>query len=532
MQIGPLTIGRQVALTESDVLRRASIIQEAAELNNEVLRERLAELELALEDQGWLRVAADGAHEFSPDGLRKIRALSRINYIKNPLINRAVTLQASYVFGQGINIGSKDKATNDFIQAFMDDPMNKAELTSHQSRILKEIDLEVLGNIYFVFFADASSDVKVRTIPVDEIDDIICSPEDSKEPWYYKRSWSRRTFNVTNGEWLSEPQTDYYPDWRYEPAARLMAIAGRPIHWESPVYHVKVGGMSGWKYGVPETYAALDWAKAYKEFLEDWSSIVRAYARFAWSLTVTGGRSGVAAAKTRLGTTLGIGNGGETNPAPVAGATFITTPGQTMEPIRTSGATTSAEDGRRLLLMVAAATGWPESFFGDVSVGTLATAKSLDRPSELKMLDRQTLWVGIHQDILEYARRKKGLVGGTDRAMKVEGGETPNIDVGFPPLLEHDVAESVKAIVMAATLDGKADAGILPMEHVAKLLLDALGEDDIDEILKGMDFAASVAVPVAPAVGQNPVTAAEAIMLEAAKELQTAIRSERGKRGT
>jgi hypothetical protein len=29
-------------------------------------------------------------------------------------------------------------------------------------------------------------------------------------------------------------------------------------------------------------YAALDWARAYKEFLEDWASIAKALSRFAW----------------------------------------------------------------------------------------------------------------------------------------------------------------------------------------------------------------------------------------------------------
>ena len=52
--------------------------------------------------------------------------------------------------------------------------------------------------------------------------------------------------------------------------------------------------------------------------------------------------------------------------------------------------------------MVAAATGLPESFFGDVSVGTLATARSLDRPTELKFHSRQTLWADVLRDLLGY----------------------------------------------------------------------------------------------------------------------------------
>jgi len=264
---------------------------------------------------------------------------------------------------------------------------------------------------------------------------------------------------------------------------------------------VKVGGLSDMRFGVPEVYSALDWARAYKEFLEDWATIVRAYSRFAFKVTTPGGRKGIAAAKSRLTTTLTSGST-ETNPPPIAGSTFVAGAGVDLSPIRTAGATTSADDGRRMLLMVAAAAGMPETLFGDASVGSLATARSLDRPTELKFVDRQSLWKDVLGGILDYvvdraALAPKGSLKGHQEPnpegdgtvvildIDPETGEPidRHIDIDFPSILEHDKEAEVRAIISAATLDGKAPAGTMDMKLISRLLLTALGQDDIDDLL-------------------------------------------------
>lgn len=521
MSLIPAVFRRNEAKTDPEAPLREVLGQYAETLD--FYQERLAELELALEDQGWQRLMFEGEREFSREALKRIMALSRLMYLKNPLISRAVTLQASYVWGQGVSIKADDEATNQIIQEFLDDQANKAELTSHQARMMKETDLQVLGNIFFVFFEDVRANVKVRSIPPEEIADIISNPEDAKEPWFYKRVWKENRWNANSGTYEGGVRTAYYPDWRYQPGPgqRVQTVGqGDPVQWSSPVFHLKVGGMSDMKFGVPETYAAIDWARAYKEFLEDWSSITRALSRFAWSLTTTGGNQGIQAAKAKLNTTLGqAGASAETNPAPLAGSTFIQNPGTKMEPMRTSGATVSPEDGRRLLLMVAAATGFPESFFGDVSVGTLATAKSLDRPTELMIRDRQTLWADAHRAILQYVISKRR---GPRRQLIRGGEEEEEIDVSFPSILEHDVDAEIKAIVNAATLDGKPLAGTIELEKVAELVLTALGVEDVEGVLAGMDFDA-LAQPPADDEPDNPQTEAFRQLRDAAIKLRERI---------
>jgi hypothetical protein len=237
--------------------------------------------------------------------------------------------------------------------------------------------------------------------------------------------------------------------------------------------------MSDMKFGIPETYPALDWSRAYKEFLEDWATITRALSKFAWKMTTPNGPRGVAAAKTKLNSLVGRGNAGlDGNPPPVPGSTFIGSTGNDLEPMKIGGANVSAEDGRRLLLMVAAAMGFPETFFGDAQVGTLATAKSLDRPTELQMIDRRTVWTECFNDIIVFVLGKGGVTQGED----AEGD--PMVDIDWPPLLEHDVKNSIDAIISATTLDGKRPAGTIDLETAVRLMLTALGYDDIDEELR------------------------------------------------
>jgi len=464
------------------------------------LTERLHDLELALEDVGWYKLGWMSEKEFSREGLRKINIIARYMYLKNPLIRRGVDIQAYYVFGQGVNIASDQEAVNDTVQGFLNDSKNQAELTSHQSRMGKEAELQLYANLFFTFFTDPKGAVRIRTIPCDEVSEIITNPEDCKEPQYYKREWSQASLDMASGQPQAETRVAYYPDWRYQAVSRAVTIGGKPIMWESPVYHVRTGGLPDMRFGVSEVYPALDWARAYKEFLENWSTIVKAYARFAWSIASKGGAAGVAAAKAKLGSTIGTGSG-ETNPPPLTGSTFISTSDTNLQPVRTAGATTSAEDGRRLMLMVAATMGLPESFFGDVSVGTLATAKSLDRPTELKMVSRQTLWADIYRAILDYvlyqAVKAGSLSGkiieeedGTPRVevLDDEGGmAVPSINVEFPPILEHDVDASISALVKAATLDGKAPAGTIPdMEVLSRMLLNVLGAENVDDMVAQM----------------------------------------------
>ncbi len=484
-----LTGGKLTDLQETAVSQSNQIWQ---------LTESLQRLEQVLYSSEWRALSMQADQEFTRAGLKQITELARIMRLKNPVIKRGVKIQRLYVWAQGVNISAANEAINDVVQAFLDDERNRAELTSHQARGERETDLQQDGNLFFRFHVNAvSGRIRLSTIDPQEVDDIICNPEDKREPWFYKRAWVQK--DLDGG---TKQHAVYYPDWRFTPRNRSgyqEKLGNGRIDWETPVYHVAVNRVG--RFGVSEFYAANDWALAYKSFLEQLASVWQALARWAAKLTVPGGKRGVAAAKAKLNTTLGNTLGEETNPPPVTGATFISGEGVDLQPFRTAGATMSAEDGRRLLLMSIMDFGFPETFFGDASVGSLATAKSLDRPTELLIMDRQALWKGILGDIIGYqllwaVKAPQGPLAGLGTAVREPDGDQtheridwnqdidPTVTVAFPSIIQHDIKETVGAIIDAQTMSGRSEGAGIPLETAVRRLISELGIDDVDAVME------------------------------------------------
>lgn len=249
------------------------------------------------------------------------------------------------------------------------------------------------------------------------------------------------------------------------------------------------------KFGVPETYAALDWARAYKRFLEDWHTIVKSLAKFAWKRTTTGEK--MQEEKAKFDAMKRTHDEAEEQSFDqlrqgAAGGVFLDTEQGDMAPIKTSGATTRADDAKASRLMVAGAMDLPDTILsGDVDVGNFATSKTLDRPTELGMVNEQLLWKAFDQAVFKYAieaKIRKGLLPGRVEYQgfaqsKVITDLDTEVEVNFPPVLEHDVGDMVSAIVTAATLEGKSDAGTIPRERLSRELMQTLGFSQVEEAI-------------------------------------------------
>ena len=217
--------------------------------------------------------------------------------------------------------------------------------------------------------------------------------------------------------------------------------------------------------------------------------VQRVLSRFALMVETKGGAGAIAAYNALLNTTFADGNLTqiERNPPPVTGAAHISGPGNTITPFKSAGATTAPEQARRLLLMVAAAEGLPETFFGDASTGSLATAVSLDRPTELKFREIQQRWTDIITSILIYVlwvtRRTPG---STLREAKTSAPVKPHqLIVKFPAVLEHDIQKMVQAITEVATLGARNGtmAGIVDRRTAADLMLAEVGLENRTKLL-------------------------------------------------
>jgi hypothetical protein len=369
----------------------------------------------------------------------------------------------------------------------------------------KETELQLFANIFFVFFHDPlTGRVRVRTIPVNEIEDVITDKDDSKTPLYYKRRYIEKSFDTVKGKYQRTEKVVYYPDWNN--SNPVASIGGNMVS-KNPVYHVKVNSLGDMKFGVSEIYAAQDWAKAYKGFLEDWATIAKSLAKFTWRAKTSGGKSSIQNMKSKLDSTLKQ-QDTEKNPAPPAGSTFISGANQSLEPIKLAGVNMRAEDGDKMIHMVCAATGiFYHYLVGDPSTGNLATAKAMERPMEIMFRDRQIFWTSVFQNIFQYVIMKsieapQGKLSSYASLEKNEWNEwipqfkkdteNPNpekrkqpisdtVNIEMPELLEKDTEKVVNSIINGATLGGRQPQGVISNEDLSRLLMMALGMENIDE---------------------------------------------------
>ncbi|MBL8107891.1 MAG: hypothetical protein JNJ72_20150, partial [Anaerolineales bacterium] len=100
---------------------------------------------------------------------------------------------------------------------------------------------------------------------------------------------------------------------------------------------------------------------------------------------------------------------------------------------------------------------------------------------------------------------------------------TGYLDIDFPPILEKDVQAAVQAVITALTLNGQ-ELRLLDEVTATRLILKAMGEDDVDEIMAelfpdgGLDTSETSTRSTRPAD-----TASEARVKAAARKLAEAI---------
>ena len=464
--------------------------------NNGLLQERIAELELALDDVGYEKLGDSGYdRQFSKTAIDKIAQMARVYWLKNPLVKRSIAVQANYVFGQGMDITAEDEDVQNVVNAFMEDNKNRQELTGEQALLMKETELQVTANLFFVFFSDPiNGATRIRTIPLPQITRIVCNPEDAREPWYYLREWSQPKEAGSN---KIEVKRVFYPDINYQPKGGLPNyFNGIQVMKNTPIYHVKTNCLTDMQYGVSEVYAAIDWAKAYKDFLEDWYTIVKSLSKFAWKATSKSGATGMGQAKQVLEGALNSRPNLANGDLPGQSAqVWMSSDNFDLTPMPKSGATVAVNDGRRALLMVCAATGIYEHYFGDPSTGNLATATAMEQPMLLMFQERQELWIDIFKTILNYVIDRAALSAGGalhgsltyndyGEAYVDMGSVDRSLQVSFPPILQEDINERIDAIIKSTTMNGQEEAGTIDLKTATTMLLKALGEDtDIVEKL-------------------------------------------------
>lgn len=479
----------------------------AVEQHNELLEEALSDLELAAEDRGWRIASMEADLQFSREGLTQVIRNCSVMAIASPMIKRGLQLRTGYVWGQGVSVSARagqsaDQDVNAVLQAFWDDPSNQVALSSSEAQERLERKVGTQGNVIFTFFPDPlTGRVQVRTTPFEEIVDKICNPDDREDVWFYFRTYTAVVLEAGYGGGTrrrNETRRVLHPALGYWPVSRPKTIDNLPVLWDQPILHVKVNEPDHGKWGIPDAYAALPWARAYEGFLTDWARLVKALSKFAWRLSGDKASKASRAAQTMTSALARV-RAESAIPDPSTGsgvgAVAAAGPGVSLEAIPKSGATIDSGSGRPLAAMVAAALGVSVvDLLADPGVtGARAVAETLDKPVILEMNGRRRMWASVIQTISAYVidqaiRAPRGPLRGTVLRDPRTGRETitlagdvdRTVTVEWPDLNELDPVKLVEAIVSADT------SGKMPPLETARLLMTALGVKDVDELLDAM----------------------------------------------
>lgn len=493
--LGAVVLGRRSVRQLSTEVGRLRGEVDSANASADLALEDVAHLERGLYEPGWVAALTTLQVQFTAEGLRQLRAICVLYAIKNPLIKRGLALRAAYVWARGITInarsdGAKSASEQDVqavIAAFLSNAGNKESFTGSQARAEIEFGgFGTAGEIYLALFTlPTTGTVQVRRFSADEIENILSNPQDQTQPWYYYRC-----YYVADGHGGYSVQYAYYPALNYRPDFRPTSIGGVPVRWDAPVLHVAVNRPDMWRRGIPDAYAAVDWAKAYKIFLEDWATLMRALAQYAYQTNVPPDK--VASMRRKLARPVEGKTGEEA--APRAGRTAVLPPEVALQAVSKTGATFDSESGRPLAAMVAAALEVPVTMLlaDPGAAGNRATAETLDQPTELPMELRRQLWADmilttLDYVILESVRAPQGVLKGKivldeygQEVVKLNGDTSELVDITWPAMDNEDMAKTVDAIMKAFS------TRTVPPEVTLRLFLQALRVPNIDEVIEFM----------------------------------------------
>lgn len=431
----------------------------------------LADLELSKEDLGWTRLGdptrqGSDLNEWSRKELVK---RSRAYFYRDPLAKQSIRLWTDYTLGRGMTYKAESESAQKTLDEFWHSKANRNMFSASGQR-KSSTKLLVDGEVFLAFFVGAGSDISVRRIDPLEITEIISDPDDRDTPILYKREW----WSIHKNQ-----QTAYYKDWMYD--GELDEVPDnqnqlRRATEDNPlVFHIAANTLG--QRGYPMLTPAMDWTKAHRKFLEDRASIMRALARFAWKGKVKGGSTQIAAMKSQLQSAFATGGNTETNPPAAAGSYWLENEAFDLQSMKfETGAKSAEADGRMLKLQVTAATGIMEHYFGDASVGNLASTKSMELPM-LKMFESyQQMWEDCYRQIFDFVLENAGVKE-----------DARYVDVDSPPIVEKDAPATLDAIIKVLTAIPALDT-----PEIRKMILTTLGINDPDEVLANIKDKPSI----------------------------------------
>lgn len=430
-----------------------------------------ADLELALDDQGWMAGGKRLQGQLDPLSRMKAVNLSRAYWQRDPLAKQAVRLWTDYAFGSDcVTIDCPDAPEDTkTISTYFTDRRNRRALSRKGMRRMSQ-KLLIDGELFYAFFEDGI----VRTFDPLQITDFITDPDDEDHILAYKRVTA-----PTNPQ--QKIETFYYKPWdAQDDDAKLLAKVKDPTTGNVPeledkvvMYHLAMDDVS--QRGTPLLSAGLSWVNEHRRFMEARVAIQQALSRFAYKGKAKGGQKMVDSIANKMKSSYvdsGTSGGPERNPQNAPGGQFWSNDGVDLTPMpRVTGAGDAKTDGDSLKLQVCAATGIMLHYFGDPSTGNLATATAMELPM-LKMFGAyQQLWKDAYRDIVSIVLEEN-----PDEEDKEE------VVIDMPAIIEDDLT-SLGAFLTSVT-------AVFPeakIPAVLKQCLQSMNVENVDEVMEDVE---------------------------------------------
>ena len=420
-----------------------------------------AELELALEDKGWVRFSGEEEGLQTVDRMALIKR-SRVHWRFDPLAKQAIRIWVDYSVGKGLNFSIKDSTQSIRVTEFWEDRRNRVLLSSQGQKKLAR-RLLVDGDVFFVIFPTSTGPL-LRTIDPLQIANIITDPNDEERVLAYER----RFFLADGGE-----KRLFYKDWTAEATQAgedemvvdIKDSDGKSItdFEEAIVYHVAYDSIKHWGNGL--LVPGIAWSREVKNFMEARVSIVRSLAQFAMKLK---GKTAGAVNKLfkQLQSSFQTGATKESNPPAAPGSTWFESEGAELSHMpRDTGAGHAKDDANQIKLMFCSAVGIFLHYFGDPSTGNLATATAMELPMLKQFQSFRELWTDTYRDLF---------------AIVLETDDLGKMDLDWPPIVETDfkaVAEAVSKMVTALP-------ELKNLDEIVLKVITSLGIRNASEVLK------------------------------------------------
>ena len=470
----------------------ATLHQRLSEVDSQLLDLYIGQLGYDIIGGGLLGYGLDAVAE-------RVRAVEegRRLFKYDVITQWGVSTWTNYGFGETIEIELVDENAAVVFDEFWKADRNSAILADDKLSQLSN-DTLIDGEIFLIYFVGVDGRTTLRTMPTEEIKEIITLPGDSTTKLWYKREYQEG----------GELQVMYYPDWQiyYSDRERLNEGALPPNarttlemteenrYTYAVVQHVAHNlkrpqrntsssiSMRGW----PLTTAAAPWSKAHKKFREDRATIASAVAMYVNKIQHKGGSRATDALRQRVASSLqtsGVGNY-ETNPAAAAGSTFIQNEAVdlTRMPL-TTGASDAKMDGEALFLMANLALGLFPHYAGAGDAYRLATATAMERPLQMQWSRYQLFWSSQFKIMVKIVL--KAAEG------SVSTFQDYNARVSTDRLVEVDLESLSKSIgaLYRDTLVPLVEIGAIPdntikviTANVWRIVLQALGVADVSDV--------------------------------------------------